>query len=185
MKVLALIGSPRKDGNSSILADEVLFGSKEKGAHIKKIFLDDYLIKPIGEVTDNTRKRMDPRKDDDYFLILQQFLESDIIIWSTPVYWFGVSGQMKCFIDRLSSYFNIETFRDKFTNKGHVVLCTYGSNEKKHGDWVIKPMKEMIKIIRGRFLGEITVDSCYEKGKIREKSEVLKMARDLGRRVII
>lgn len=183
MKVLALIGSPRKDGNSSILADHVLLGSKENHAQIKKIFLDDYLIKPIGEVIDNTRKREDTRKDDDYFSILQQFLESDIIIWSTPVYWFGVSGQMKCFIDRFSSYFNVEPYKDKFTNKGHIVLCTYGRNEKKHCEWVIKPMKEMIKVIRGRFLGELTVESCYEKGKIKEKTEVLRKARDLGRRI--
>jgi multimeric flavodoxin WrbA len=44
MRVLALIGSPRKKGNSDLLADEVLKGAKASGAIIEKIYLDDYLV---------------------------------------------------------------------------------------------------------------------------------------------
>ncbi|MFX0030892.1 MAG: flavodoxin family protein, partial [Candidatus Hermodarchaeota archaeon] len=106
MKVLALIGSPRKKGNSDLLADEVLKGAKALGATIDKIYLDDFLIRPIGEVIDDSRNRVDIRADDDYPKLLERFLEANLIIWATPVYWQGVSAQMKCFIDRFSPYFN-------------------------------------------------------------------------------
>lgn len=182
MKALALIGSPRKDGNSAILADYVLKGLKENGCVIEKIYLDDYHIRPIGEVIDNSRKRIDSRKDDDLPKILNEFLKADIIIWSTPIYWFGVSAQMKCFIDRLSSYFNVEPYKQRFINKGHIVLCTYGRKEKKHGHWVIDPMKEMIRVIRGKFLGQISVNACYEKGRIKEKTDILIKAQELGKK---
>ena len=53
MKVLALIGSPRKNGNTDIMADEVLRGASDAGSCIGKIYLDDYNVRPIAEVCDN------------------------------------------------------------------------------------------------------------------------------------
>ena len=185
MKVLALIGSPRKGGNSDILADNVLLGAKESGADIDKVYLDDYNIRPIGEVCDNSRKREDSRNDDDFIHIFEKFLNSQIIIFSTPVYWQGVSAQLKCFIDRLSSYFRRPPYAERFDNKGYIILCTFGRKEKKHGKWIIKPMKLSVKVLRGIYLGDICVSSCYEKGKIREKQKILGKAYRLGRKSVI
>jgi multimeric flavodoxin WrbA len=106
LKVIALIGSPRKQGNSDILADEVLRGAHEAGAEVAKVYLDDFFIRPIGEVCDNSRERDDPRSDDDFPKLLERFLDSHVVMFASPVYWLGVSAQTKCFIDRLSSYFN-------------------------------------------------------------------------------
>lgn len=45
MNVLALAGSPRKGGNSDILADECLRGASEAGADVEKVYLDDLRIR--------------------------------------------------------------------------------------------------------------------------------------------
>jgi len=185
MKVLALIGSPRKGGNSDILAHKVLLGAKESGANIDKIYLDDYHIRPIGEVCDNSRKREDLRDDDDFIKILDKFLNSQIIIFSTPVYWQGVSAQLKCFIDRLSSYFKKPPYAERFDNKGYIILCAFGRKEKKHGRWVTKPMKLSVEVLRGIYLGDLCVSSCYEKGIISEKEKILKKAYNLGKKSVI
>ena len=105
MKVLTLIGSPRKQGNCDILADEVLRGAQEAGAETEKVYLDDLRIRPIAEVIDVSSEREDSRNDDDLPGVLERFLDADIAVIASPVYWLGVSAQMKCFIDRLSSYF--------------------------------------------------------------------------------
>jgi len=84
IKILASIGSPRKQGNTDIMADEVLEGAKSAAAIASKICLDDYHIRPIAEVADNSRKRDDPRKDDDFPILFEVFLDTDIVIWSTP-----------------------------------------------------------------------------------------------------
>lgn len=181
MKVLAILGSPRKGGNSDILSSEVLKGSQRAGAEIQKVYLDDHFIRPIGEVADNSRQREDLRADDDFPLILDMFLHADIIIWSTPIYWAGVSAQMKCFIDRLSSYFNNPRYAERFNGKGHIVLCTYGKDDIHYSTFVTRPMKNMIVTIRGIYLGDICVPSCYQKGKILEKQEFLKQAFELGK----
>jgi len=46
MKVLSVVGSPRKGGNTDILVDEVLRGARETGGEVEKIFLNDLEIKP-------------------------------------------------------------------------------------------------------------------------------------------
>jgi multimeric flavodoxin WrbA len=55
VKVLALIGSPRKKGNTDIMADQLLLAAEDQGANTSKIYLDDYHVRPIGEVCDNSR----------------------------------------------------------------------------------------------------------------------------------
>jgi len=184
MRVLALLGSPRKKGNSDLLADEVLKGAKSIGTSVDKIYLDDYQIRPIGEVVDNSRNREDSRADDDYPQLLKKFLEADLIIWATPIYWYGVSAQMKCFIDRFSSYFNNPRYADKFSSKGHIVLCTFGRNDYEHSRFITEPMKLTIQVLRGNYIGDIIVPDCYQKGKILEKKEELVKAYDLGRKAV-
>jgi multimeric flavodoxin WrbA len=161
-----------------------LKGAREAGAEISKIYLDDHFIRPIAEVADNSRQRTDARANDDFPKILQIFLQADIIIWSTPIYWAGVSAQMKCFIDRLSSYFNNPAYTGQFDGKSHIVLCTYGRDDIHYGEYVTKPMKITIKTLRGNYLGDICVPSCYQKGKILEKQEILKQAFLLGKKSV-
>jgi multimeric flavodoxin WrbA len=179
MEVLALIGSPRKQGNTDIMADEVLEGAKTAGATTSKIYLDDYQVRPIAEVADNTRQRDDPRRDDDFPLLLERFLSADVIVWSTPVYWQGPSAQMKCFLDRMSSYFNHPDYVERFRGKGHIVLCAFGRPEQRHGEWITKPMKLTVEVLHGIYLGDVCA-SVYQKGKVRQMPEVLEACRKLG-----
>jgi len=178
--VLALLGSPRKQGNTDLMADAVLAGAVGTGASVAKIYLDDYQVRPIGEVADNSRMRDDPRKDDDFPALLSQFLEADIVVWSTPVYWYGLSAQSKCFLDRLSSYFNHPDYVDRFRGKGHLVICAFGRPEPEHGSWVTEPMKAAVERLRGIYLGDLCVASAYEKGKVKEMPAVLESCRALG-----
>ena len=182
-QILALIGSPRKQGNTDIMADEVLDGAKSVGATSDKMYLDDHWVRPIGDVADNSRKRDDPRKDDDFPTLLERFLAADIVVWSTPVYWQGASAQMKCFLDRMSSYFNHPDYRDRFRGKGHVVLCAYGRPEVRHGDWVVEPMKLTVKVLHGTYIGDVHA-SVYEKGRVREMPEILTACRELGMKAV-
>jgi multimeric flavodoxin WrbA len=177
--VLALIGSPRKQGNTDIMADEFLAGAGELGAHASKIYLDDYRIRPIGEVCDDSRRREDPRSDDDFPALLERFLAADVIVWSTPVYWHGPTAQTKCFLDRMSSYFNRPDYAPRFEGKGHVVLCAFGRSEPQHGDWVTKPIEASVSVLHGMYLGDVCA-SVYEKGKVRDVPDVLETCRRLG-----
>lgn len=180
---MALLGSPRKRGNTELLADQVLEGAREGGATTEKIYLDDWTIRPIGEVCDNTREREDQRSDDDFPRILDVFLGADLVVLATPVYWAGVSAQMKCFIDRLSSYFRREPYTVRFSGKGYIVVTAFGQKDPDHGTWVTEPLKFCVDVLSGRYLGDLTV-SVYRKGQVREMPEMLKSAYELGKKAV-
>lgn len=101
MKVLVINGSSRQNGNTELLTKELL---KEIPNSFLK--LNQYTIKPIVDQRHESNG-FDP-VEDDYEQVIKQLLDHDILVFATPLYWYGMSGLMKNFIDRWS-----QTLRDK------------------------------------------------------------------------
>ena len=85
--VLIISASPRKNGNSDILCDRFAEGAKESGNKVEKVFLAG---KNIGycrgcEVCNNTHKCV---MKDDMAEILGKMVDADVIVLSTPVYFY-------------------------------------------------------------------------------------------------
>ncbi len=110
-KIMIIIGSPRKYGFCAKLAAIAGKGVVDGGGVVTdKIFLYDYNIKPcIGCVSDNIHACRFPCviKDDDFNKLGEKILESDGFIIVTPIYWYSVSGVLKNFIDRMTSFENM------------------------------------------------------------------------------
>ncbi len=108
--VLIISSSPRKGGNSDVLCDEFLKGAKENGNTVEKIFLKDKKINCCtGCGYCNTNDYTACSQKDDMAEILDKMQSADVIVFSTPIYFYSISGQMKTFIDRLCArYTHIE-----------------------------------------------------------------------------
>ena len=99
MYILAIVGSPRLDGNTTYLVDQALRQATELGARTEKIILSEYKVSPcLGHK--NCSEFDSCVQQDDGRGILQKFCEADGIILATPVYYYDVSAWMKIFIDR-------------------------------------------------------------------------------------
>jgi len=181
MKVIALVGSPRKGGNTDLLADEFLRGAQAAGADVEKVYLDDLDIRPIAEVSDRASERVDLRQDDDFRELLQKVLDADILAIGSPVYWQGVTAQMKCFVDRWSTRWASDEFREGMRGKGFVVLCPYADSDPAQADWVTAPVKRWTEVLSARYLGDVCV-SVFRKGAVGQMPDVLRDAHELGRR---
>ena len=97
--ILIISSSPRRNGNSDLLCDRFAEGAKDAGNSVEKIFLADYSInycRGCG-VCNTTHKCV---QKDDMARILDKMVSADVIVLSTPVYFYSVCGQMKTFIDR-------------------------------------------------------------------------------------
>jgi multimeric flavodoxin WrbA len=103
MKVTGIIGSRRKNGNTSTLMKETLKPLIKGGFDTEIIFLGDYNIKSCTgcEGCSKTYKCI---IKDDMHKVYKLILESDILILGSPTYFYNVSGDMKTFIDRLYCY---------------------------------------------------------------------------------
>jgi len=126
MKAIALLGSPRKEGNTDLLATEVLRACREQGCQVEKIYLDDLNIRPIGPMVDDFKQRRDDRADDDWPATAAKLMAADIVIWASPVYWQGVTAQMKCFVDRLSTRYVDRQLLDALANCWMPFAAKYG-----------------------------------------------------------
>lgn len=103
MKIMTLLGSSRRAGNTEYLVERVL-----EGVEYKSVYLLDKKMNPIKDKRHTQEGFSDVH--DDYEDLFIEFLKQDIIFFATPLYWFGMSGQMKIFFDRWSQYLRNERF---------------------------------------------------------------------------
>ncbi|NPA05374.1 MAG: flavodoxin family protein [Crenarchaeota archaeon] len=110
VKVLGILGSPRKNGETYKLLRVALHAAEKMGAETRLVRLYDYNIKPcIGCVSEDVKKCKYPCDilGDDFPQLAKMVLESDALIFATPIYWYMASGVMKNFIDRLTCFENM------------------------------------------------------------------------------
>lgn len=98
-KVLIISGSPRKGGNSDILCDQFMAGAIAAGHQVEKVRLQEKKINfCLGCGVCNETHRCIQK--DDMADLLDKMVNADVIVLATPVYFYGMDGQMKTFIDR-------------------------------------------------------------------------------------
>lgn len=104
VKVLGINGSPRTYGNSLKALRLALEVARYEGAEVELVNLYDYDIKPcMGCVSDDVMACTYPCPiKDDMIRLYPKVVEADGLIIASPIYWFGVSGHLKNFIDRLT-----------------------------------------------------------------------------------
>jgi multimeric flavodoxin WrbA len=100
-KILVVVGSPRKKGNSAALARQVVAGAESEGALVDLVFLSQLSIAPC-VACDGCRKEHSTGcvVKDDMQALYPKILDADALVIASPVYWFSVSAQTKTFIDR-------------------------------------------------------------------------------------
>lgn len=127
-KIFGFIGSPlKKNSNTYALTKMMLDKLQEMDEKI------DYEVLTAGQVEINhckgcwlcMRKGICPQdKKDDMRMLKKKMMEADFIIWGSPVYTMQVTGQMKTFLDRLSSWYHLLKLAGK---SGMVVVTTASS----------------------------------------------------------
>lgn len=103
MKIVVIKGSPHKNGSSNLLAEQFVKGAQEAGHTIAEM---DAAHKNIHPCLGCERCGMNGPcvQKDDMQEIRDALLSSDMVVFVTPVYYFGMSAQLKMVIDRFYSY---------------------------------------------------------------------------------
>jgi multimeric flavodoxin WrbA len=100
MKVLGLVGSVRKLGNTEILTKEALMGAEEQGAEVEILRLTDYVVKPCQGCAACLFQERDCVIEDDANRIFAAMAASDGIILGAPCYILEATAVVKQLIDR-------------------------------------------------------------------------------------
>ena len=102
MKMLIVLGSPRKKGNGETLAGKVAEAMEQLGNTVEYIRLNDLNIRPC-QGCGGCDKTGNCVIKDDMTAIFQKVDEADRILLVSPVYFYGLSAQSKLFGDRFQS----------------------------------------------------------------------------------
>lgn len=103
MKITMLQGSPHKKGSSNMLANEFIKGAKEAGHTVTVLDAAHMNLHPCLGCGHCGMDGECVQKDDNT-TIRDALLESDMVVFVTPIYYFGMSAQLKMVIDRFYSY---------------------------------------------------------------------------------
>ncbi len=102
VKITAIYGSPRRNGNTAILLREVVRGAREEGAVVEEVVLRDHQIGPCMEIygcIEDGRCAI----EDDFQRVRDLILQSDALMLASPVFFYSVSAHTKAFMDRFQS----------------------------------------------------------------------------------
>lgn len=105
-KLLILVGSPRRAGNSAAMALAVQRGAESAGATVVVRFIDDHIDSFLRDCRTCRLANGECGIDDRYrSLFFDDFLPATGVVFCSPVYWYGLSAQTKAFFDRTFCYY--------------------------------------------------------------------------------
>ncbi|MGN0038896.1 MAG: flavodoxin family protein [Coriobacteriales bacterium] len=174
-KILVVIGSPRKGGNTTILAEAFARGAREAGHEVE--FVDAGRAKIAGCLGCEycfKHEGVCCQQDD-----MQEFYPKlrwcDTLVYATPIYCFTFSAQIKAFIDRM--YCGIGK---PFGIADTVLLAAFEDKDPSVANYVVDTYRALTKYCRMNDAGVVTVGGVYEKGAI-EGNPGLQEAYELGK----
>ncbi|MGT8909106.1 flavodoxin family protein [Bacillus subtilis] len=154
MKIAVINGGTRSGGNTDVLAEKAV-----QGFDTEHIYLQKYRIQPIEDLR-HAQGGFRPVQDD-YDSIIERILHCHILVFATPIYWFGMSGTLKLFIDRWSQTLRdprFPDFKQHMSVKQAYVIAVGGDNPKIKGLPLIQQFEHIFHFIgisfKGYVLGE-------------------------------
>lgn len=181
MKILSVLGSPRKDGNTAEMLKTYIEGVKTRNqdVEITTIQPSEEVIRPC--MGCNACKGGSPKAciiDDDMKKYYGELNSANVIILATPVYWFTMTSQLKIFIDRMYGL----DFKNFSSGKKLVLLMSFGDNDMISSGAVniSNSMKQMAKFLGMDFLLEYGMSSNHSEEK---RKKALEEIRNLGMKI--
>lgn len=111
-----------------------------------------------------------------------KIVESDIIVFGTPVYWYGPTALMKCFIDRFV-YFNCPENRAKIRDKSAVLAIPFEENSVKTADLLVKFFEKSLGYLEMKIIAKILSPGVSARGDILKKEGILRRGYQLGKSI--
>ena len=175
MNILILAGSPRKGGNTDLLVEAFEKGVSQKHS-VEKVSVHDCKVYPC--MGCNACFRNEDHtccQKDDMARIYKKLAKADMLVIASPVYFYGLSAQLKTIIDRCHN-----PIRDSFHIKKAALLLVGAASLPELFDSILTQYQLCLNFFHIEDAGKVLVRGVKEKGDV-ESTEALNEAYDLGR----
>ena len=177
-RFLGIVGSPRHNGNTHILVNKVLEGAAQAGAEVDTLLLGDRAIRECDGCQLCWKGEHCP-KADDMVEIYPRIIAANVLIFGTPVYWYGPTGLMKLFIDRFV-FFNCASHRDWIAGKSAVLVVPFEETDLDTARPLVEMFEKSLAYLQMSLAARIIVPGVSARGQVSSKPEVLQEAFNVG-----
>ncbi|BEQ16713.1 flavodoxin family protein [Desulfoferula mesophila] len=184
-RIVAIYGSPRREGNSALLTDQAVQGAREAGASVEKVVLRDLRISPCLELY-GCKQGGRCVIQDDFQGLYDQCLASDAMILSSPIFFYTVSAHTKIMMDRFQSLWVKKYWIDQvkfgqWTPKRKGLFISVGAT---HGQKLFEGVLLTVRYFMDVLDMELSQSLLYRgldlEGEVKEHPQYLQEAREAG-----
>ena len=177
MNILILLGSPRKGGNTDLLVEAFVKGASQKH-HVEVVSVHDYKVNPCMGCNACFKNEANACvQNDDMSLIYEKMSRADMLVIASPVYFYGLSAQLKAVIDRFHN-----PIRDTFRLKKMALLLVGAATLPELFDSILAQYRLCLNFFKLEDAGRVLVRGVKDKGDIRN-TDALQEAFHLGSNV--
>ncbi len=164
-KVLVLSASPRKDGNSDLLCNQFIEGANSGENEVEKFFIGDIDLK-FCKACDYCQKNNGKCIHNDMMgIILEKMINFDVIVISTPIYFYAINGQIKTLIDRVYARYN------EIKNKDFYFIMTAADGKESAMDTAIEELRGFTScLFNSKEKGIIRATGVWNKGDVIKRN---------------
>lgn len=183
MYLLAIHGSPRKNGNTEILLDHFLKGINQNIISFEKIRLFELKYQPCIECGECETKG-ECVLEDDFKELYSKILKADFIVVATPIFFYSHTSYVHAFFERFQAFWTRKYILKlphplNKTPKG-ILLGIGGTKGKRLFECVVRSFKYVLDTIYGVYLGGLFFRGIDKKGDILNYPKYLELARSTG-----
>jgi len=180
MRVLGLSCSPRRQGNTDLLLNELLGGAEDQGAVTERLDACDLHIAPCRGCGVCGRTGRCAIKDEMH-QVYDRINTAHVIVLASPVYFYNVTAQCKILIDRCQALWSRKyVLKEKTTEKQGFFLSVGATRGKKMFDCAALTVRYFFDAISATYSGHLFFREIDEKGAIRNHPTALKEAYGAG-----
>ena len=174
MNILIFSGSPRKGGNTELLVEAFAKGAAGKQHHVEIVFVRDYKVNPCLGCNVCFKTNGICAQKDDMAVIYEKMNQADMLVIASPVYFYGISAQLKAVIDRFHN-----PIRDSFHIKKMALLLVGAATLPELFDAILTEYNLCLKFFNLEDAGKVFVRGVKDKGDIKN-TDALNEAYILG-----
>ena len=176
--IVILVGSMRIIGNTARLAQSFAKGAA-KNNNVEIVLFADYNVNPcIGCNSCFVREGNKCFQDDDMVKIYEKLRNADIVVIASPVYFYGISAQLKAIVDRLHT-----PMRNTFHIKKLGLLLVGAAQLPNLFDPILMQYQMVLDFFKLESIGNVLVRGVKDMGDI-ENSSAPEEAYELGNSLV-
>ena len=177
MNILILSGSPRRGGNTDLLVEAFVKGTSQKH-HVEVMSVHDYKVNPcMGCNACFMSKDNTCVQKDDMQTFYDKMAHADMLVIASPVYFYGLSAQLKAVIDRCHN-----PIRDTFPIKQMALLLVGAATLSELFDSILVQYQLCLNFFKLEDAGHVLVRGVKDKGDIKNTNalnEAFKLAQSI------